>query len=243
MSKENRSSRFLWIQERKGTGILYYIGGNTYSLIKDHKNGWNQEVFRERYSSVLDRYDFIVGDWGYNQLRLKGFFKEPNKGAKDASISLLHDYLNEYCNFGCAYFIIEKQPSRKGQLNREPDEAPEAEYHSEASKDPDFKPRQHYHRNQEHSGRHRSNQEIAHVTAQESGYKNQENDSAQKDHAGRGQDNHSKSRDYSNRNHSSKHKDKENRGKTNSHNQHEKSKNSPPKGKSNERSRHKERRT
>lgn len=139
---------------------MYHIGGNTYSIVKDHKNGWNYEVFRERYSEVLDRYDFIVGDWGYNQLRLKGFFKETNnKGAKDSSISLLHDYLNEYCNFGCAYFIIEKLASRKGQPEREDGEegeleAAERSYEAEKPKDPDFKPRQHYHRS--HEPRHRS---------------------------------------------------------------------------------------
>ncbi len=28
----------------------------------------------ERFSEVLARYDYIVGDWGYEQLRLRGFF-------------------------------------------------------------------------------------------------------------------------------------------------------------------------
>ena len=27
----------------------------------------------ERFSEVLARYDYIVGDWGYEQLRLRGF--------------------------------------------------------------------------------------------------------------------------------------------------------------------------
>lgn len=146
---------------------MYHIGGNTYALIRDHKNGWNYEVFRERYSEVLDRYDFIVGDWGYNQLRLKGFFKEANnKGAKEASIGLLHDYLNEYCNFGCAYFIIEKLASRKGQTDREREDGDDAEQElaeraaeADKPKDGEVKLRQHYHRSQE--PRHRAPQEKA----------------------------------------------------------------------------------
>lgn len=85
------------------------IMDKTYELVEDHKNGWNPEAFRERYSEILDRYDYIVGDWGYSQLRLKGFFKETNtKANKETSIGVLQDYLNEYCNFGCAYFILEK---------------------------------------------------------------------------------------------------------------------------------------
>nr|WP_240353704.1 YutD-like domain-containing protein [Cohnella algarum] len=83
--------------------------GSAYTIVHDHKNGWNPEAFRARYSEVLDRYDYVVGDWGYNQLRLKGFFREPNpKGPKDSVISNLADYLNEYCNFGCAFFVLEK---------------------------------------------------------------------------------------------------------------------------------------
>ena len=54
-------------------------------------------------------YDYIVGDWGYGQLRLKGFFDDKNqKSTYDTKISTLQDYLFEYCNFGCAYFIVKK---------------------------------------------------------------------------------------------------------------------------------------
>lgn len=94
---------------------LIHIGGKSYELIHENRSGWNPEAFRDRYSEVLERYDFIVGDWGYNQLRLKGFFRDANlKAAKDSVFSAMPDYINEYCNFGCAYFILEKkQASRK----------------------------------------------------------------------------------------------------------------------------------
>lgn len=89
---------------------LIHIAGNTYELIIENRNGWNVEAFRNRYSEVLDRYDFIVGDWGYNQLRLKGFFRDGHqKATKDTTFSYMTDYINEYCNFGCAYFILEKK--------------------------------------------------------------------------------------------------------------------------------------
>lgn len=88
---------------------MILVGGKTYELVKEHKNAWNADAFKERYSEVLDRYDYIVGDWGYNQLRLKGFFREGNpKGNKESSIAGLQDYLQEYCNFGCAYFVLER---------------------------------------------------------------------------------------------------------------------------------------
>ncbi|CAG7640876.1 hypothetical protein PAESOLCIP111_04181 [Paenibacillus solanacearum] len=94
---------------------MIHIAGRTYEVVSDHKSGWKPEAFRDRYSEVLERYDYIVGDWGYNQLRLRGFYKDNNpKASRDTTISTLHDYLNEYCNFGCAYFIIEKVPGRQG---------------------------------------------------------------------------------------------------------------------------------
>jgi uncharacterized protein YutD len=92
---------------------LIHIGGRTYEIVIDHRNAYNFEAFRDRYSEVLERYDYIVGDWGYNQLRLKGFFKESNqKSTRDTSVASLSDYLNEYCNFGCAYFVLERNNSK-----------------------------------------------------------------------------------------------------------------------------------
>lgn len=91
---------------------LIHVGGKTYELIFENKDGWKPEAFRDRYSEVLERYDYIIGDWGYNQLRLKGFFKDNHqKATKDSMFSVVSDYINEYCNFGCAYFILEKKQS------------------------------------------------------------------------------------------------------------------------------------
>jgi uncharacterized protein YutD len=88
---------------------LIVIGGKGYELMLDHKDGWNPEAFRGRYSEVLERYDFIVGDWGYSQLRLKGFYRDNHpKVNRDTAISGMVDYINEYCNFGCAYFVLHK---------------------------------------------------------------------------------------------------------------------------------------
>lgn len=93
---------------------MIHISGRTYELIHENKNGWNIEAFRERFSDVLERYDYVVGDWGYNQLRLKGFFRDNHpKVTRDSAFSSMVDYINEYCNFGCAYFVLHKQPSLK----------------------------------------------------------------------------------------------------------------------------------
>lgn len=98
---------------------LIHIGGKSYEIVLENRNGWNPEAFRDRYSEVLERYDFIIGDWGYSQLRLKGFFRDNHqKATKESSFSGMSDYINEYCNFGCAYFILEKTLSTQ----REPED-------------------------------------------------------------------------------------------------------------------------
>lgn len=88
---------------------LILVGGKNYEILKDHKSGWNPEAFRDRYSDVLERYDYIIGDWGYSQLRLKGFYRDNHpKANKETAISSMVDYINEYCNFGCAFFVLQK---------------------------------------------------------------------------------------------------------------------------------------
>ncbi|KLI02403.1 hypothetical protein SINU_08335 [Sporolactobacillus inulinus CASD] len=85
------------------------VDSNTYEVIEDVRNGWNEEAFLKRYSEILGKFDYIVGDWGYEQLRLRGFYDNHNpKSTFDTKISTLVDYIVEYCSFGCAYFVLKK---------------------------------------------------------------------------------------------------------------------------------------
>ncbi|MFJ7753029.1 YutD family protein [Peribacillus muralis] len=85
------------------------INNLTYEIIEDEREGYNEDAFKARYSEILTKYDYIVGDWGYGQLRLRGFFDDTNQKATfDTKISTLSEYLYEYCNFGCPYFVVKK---------------------------------------------------------------------------------------------------------------------------------------
>ncbi|OQR54286.1 DUF1027 domain-containing protein [Bacillus cereus] len=80
-----------------------------YEVIKNFRDGFSEEAFKERYAEILNKYDYIVGDWGYEQLRLRGFFDDSNqRSTYDTKISTLSEYLYEYCNFGCAHFVLRK---------------------------------------------------------------------------------------------------------------------------------------
>ena len=96
----------------------FMIGSRQYKLISNYREGFDAERLGERYSEVLARYDYIVGDWGYEQLRLKGFFETTNRKAlPDQRIDMLQDYLYEYCNFGCAYFVIQRVGGKREKTN------------------------------------------------------------------------------------------------------------------------------
>ncbi len=95
------------MDEVKTSMIL--VQNQSFELVKEEKDGFNEDAFKSRYSDILNKYDYIVGDWGYNQLRLKGFFDDRNqKATYDTKISTLDEYIYEYCNFGCAYFVLKK---------------------------------------------------------------------------------------------------------------------------------------
>ena len=71
------------------------VENNKYKLIKDYRDGFDKDLFLEKYTSFFEGYDYIVGDIAYSKLRLKGFTKKENK---------LNNKINDYCR----YFILEK---------------------------------------------------------------------------------------------------------------------------------------
>ncbi|QDX91293.1 DUF1027 domain-containing protein [Brevibacillus laterosporus] len=101
------------------------LQAGVYELMEENRDGWNLEVCKERYSDVLDKYDYIVGDWGYGQLRLRGFFENTNRKVPfEHKIAALDEYLQEYCNFGCAYFVLKRTKRLNGsELGDETDQA------------------------------------------------------------------------------------------------------------------------
>lgn len=85
------------------------VDGITYEIIRDNKNGFKEEDFKNRYTDYFYDFDYIVGDWAYDKLRLKGFYDDSNPKAKKINkISTLDEYLNNNCAYGCKYFVAKK---------------------------------------------------------------------------------------------------------------------------------------
>ncbi|SUL91131.1 Putative cytosolic protein [Staphylococcus carnosus] len=104
--------------------MMIKAGDKYFELIEEYRDCFDEEQFVNRYSEILDKYDYVVGDFGYEQLRLKGFYKDSNKKAEISKrFSTIQDYLLEYCNFGCAYFVLRRIPERELKNIRESEDS------------------------------------------------------------------------------------------------------------------------
>lgn len=89
-------------------------------ILENTKDALDVTVFSQRFSDILLKYDYIVGDWGNDQLRLKGFYKDDRYVKKSRCISHLEDYLKEYCNFGVLTLCSKtRHRERKRQMSAE----------------------------------------------------------------------------------------------------------------------------
>ena len=104
------------------------VNGQYFEIIEEYRACFEEEMFANRYSDILDKYDFIVGDFGYDQLRLKGFYNDNNKKAElSKRFSTIQDYLLEYCNFGCPYFILRRIPESEIKTQLDESETTESD--------------------------------------------------------------------------------------------------------------------
>lgn len=87
----------------------YEINGNKYIIDKDENNVFDYNEVKELMTDYFIDYDYVFGDITYNKLRLKGFCDGKNKKCnKINNISLLDDYLKNYCAYNCKWFLLKK---------------------------------------------------------------------------------------------------------------------------------------
>jgi uncharacterized protein YutD len=80
-----------------------------YEIIKDYRDAFDKEEFLNRYTDFFEIYDYIVGDYAYGKLRLKGFYDDKNNKASNINkYSRVDKYIEENCAYGCKYFIAKK---------------------------------------------------------------------------------------------------------------------------------------
>lgn len=80
-----------------------------YVVLKNERDALDEEILNELFTEYFQDFDYILGDWAYGKLRLKGFNDQDNPNYKAINdINTIDDYLENYCAFGCKHFLLQK---------------------------------------------------------------------------------------------------------------------------------------
>ena len=80
-----------------------------YEIIRNDKDCINKKELEEKITDYFDEYDYIMGDFAYDKVRLKGYYNSDNKMAKKINdIKYLDDYIENYCSYGARIFLLKK---------------------------------------------------------------------------------------------------------------------------------------
>lgn len=80
-----------------------------YEILEDENKIVSLEEVESLMTDYFFPYDYILGDYSYGKLRLKGFYDNSNKKAnKINKFSYLKSYIEDYCAYSCKYFVIKK---------------------------------------------------------------------------------------------------------------------------------------
>lgn len=84
------------------------IDDRRYQLIEDYKNGFDADAIASKLTDYFYYFDYIVGDWSYGKLRLKGFCKKSNQNYREINdFSRKQQYIENNCAYDCKYFVLE----------------------------------------------------------------------------------------------------------------------------------------
>lgn len=80
-----------------------------YSVEKNYRDALDLELLIEKTTDYFEDYDYIVGDWAYGKLRLKGFYDNKNQKATNLNnYNNIDEYIKNYCAYDCKHFILKK---------------------------------------------------------------------------------------------------------------------------------------
>ena len=92
----------------------YVINGKKYLLVKNYRDALNEEELLEKLTDYFEKFDYVLGDYAYGKLRLKGFNNKNNEGYKTINdYANVSEYISKYCAYGCRYFILQKMIEKK----------------------------------------------------------------------------------------------------------------------------------
>ncbi len=81
---------------------------NKYKIVSG-KDNFDYDEVKTFFTDYFLPFDFVLADYAYDHIRLKGFYSSDNKKVKTINdIKYLDDYIKHYCAFGSKTFLLEK---------------------------------------------------------------------------------------------------------------------------------------
>lgn len=85
------------------------INNIEYELLENYKDGYDIDELTSKLTEYFYDYDYIIGDWAYGKLRLKGFYESNNSKVKNINnINNVDQYIKNNCAYNCKYFIAKR---------------------------------------------------------------------------------------------------------------------------------------
>ncbi len=87
----------------------YKFNNDTYELIENFRDAFDNNEVESKLTDYFEPYDYVVGDWAYGKLRLKGFCDKNNKIFNQTNdYSKKDSYIKNNCAYQCRYFVLKK---------------------------------------------------------------------------------------------------------------------------------------
>lgn len=80
-----------------------------YKVIREINDCFNIDEIKSLYTDYFEKYDYILGDYSYDKLRLKGFCDKTNEIFNNINdINKVDEYIESYCSYKANYFLLKK---------------------------------------------------------------------------------------------------------------------------------------
>lgn len=85
------------------------INGVSYEVLVNYRDSLDVSDLEDKITDYYDDFDYIVGDFAYGKVRLKGFYDSKNKNCKKYNdIAKLDEYIEKNCAYGCRWFELKR---------------------------------------------------------------------------------------------------------------------------------------
>ncbi len=83
------------------------IDGKKYAIVKNYRDALNIADLEGKITDYFANFDYILGDYAYGKVRLKGFNEKGNTNFKPINdYAKIDEYIKNNCAYNCRYFIL-----------------------------------------------------------------------------------------------------------------------------------------